>query len=113
MELSLLQAHGLCGVIASAFVLSLYVIPARVRALSRNDPEHIAYRLKLTVLVTIIFFLAIYTSSIRVNNSTFMETVGLTLTRLVWSILLTIALMSVFYAGKSCTYVCHNLIFFF
>lgn len=42
MDLSLTQTHFLCALISGGFVLSLYLLPARVRTLPRNDPVHVS-----------------------------------------------------------------------
>lgn len=59
MELTIFQAHILCMFLVSAFVLSLYLVPARVRALSRNNDEHVGI-IYLVVIVYKSYYIYLY-----------------------------------------------------
>jgi hypothetical protein len=44
-EIPVFTGHLVCLFVSTSYVMSLYLIPSRVRALPRDDPAHIKYRM--------------------------------------------------------------------
>lgn len=94
-------SSSICIFISLAYVLILYTLPRRVKNLRRDDPEHIKYRMIAVCFVTVILtiFCKLLSDQIDLPGDTFLTSIGLYLHRPFVNIIVTIVLMSIFYAG--------------
>ncbi|KAJ1419706.1 hypothetical protein B484DRAFT_400091 [Ochromonadaceae sp. CCMP2298] len=94
------HAAAFCLGNASLYVGSLYLIPARVRTLSRDHPTHMRYRMAAVTLSTAtslaLFYLLV---PVRLLGVTPLAALGLGLSRILPTLASTTLLMGIFYLG--------------
>ena len=100
-----------CFLVSAVYVVGLYVIPARVRKLPRDNTEHIYYRLGITTCSNILTVVLVeYCSAslargTELENLTFAESMGFRVDNACMSIAVTVMLMLMFYAGPAVSFV--------
>ena len=108
-------AYAYCLSLTALYVLSLYMVPRRVRALSRDDPLHICWRLAAATLATLASVPACYFaigSLIRppyeavgaYDLRSFLIIIGFRVDSAMQCTVVAIALMTIFYMGPIVTY---------
>ena len=108
------QSSCACVVIVAVFVLSLYMIPAKVRALPRDHDLHIQYRLGACTISTLVTIFAVrywydlgLAAGSVLKDQSFWRVLGVSVShqsRHLEAIGLTIALMTLFYAGPALSF---------
>lgn len=101
-QLPAFKGHLVCVVITTSYIVSLYLIPEKVRNSQRDNPTHIRYRIMAASLSTIISGLTLSVSFRSWNfptGFTFLEACGMRLDTAYASISTTCLLMSIFYLG--------------
>lgn len=93
----------ICMFISSSYVFSLYLIPARIRSKSRDDPVHMKYRMVASSIATCGCALMVVgymcAEQIAGPQYSMVAVLGLRLDSLVWSVVQTLGLMTMFYVG--------------
>eukprot|EP01041_Mallomonas_annulata_P009935 gene9935-20660_t len=94
-------SHLICLIIASAYVLAIYLIPSRIKSLGRDHHLNIKYRMAGVSFVTTGLLIFVYNISFKVNfpGDNFFESVGFKFDSCIESSIRTIILMIIFYLG--------------
>lgn len=101
-QLPAFKGHLVCLIITTSYIISLYLIPKKVRDSQRDNPTHIRYRIMAASLSTIISGLVLSVSFKSWNfptGFTFLQACGMRLDTASVSISTTCLLMSIFYLG--------------
>ncbi len=85
--------------LASLFVVSIYSLPAEIRALPRNDPVHIKYRLVSVGVVSVVSPLILYLFMINEGSATVGALFGFRLNNLIASIFVPILHTIILFLG--------------
>lgn len=98
-----LVVHAICFIVASSYVVSLYLIPKDIRKLPRENPLHIKYRMIFSSASTMISIVSVYFlykhDKVILSGQSFSDSIGLSLRTTFPSILLSFFLMMIFYMG--------------
>ena len=98
-------ALSICIVVAFSYVFSLYLIPQRVRAKTRDDPVHMRYRMLASSIATIasLIIAACILYFYVDSDEAILTMFGFRLDNLCDCIIRTLLLMGCFYLGPICT----------
>ena len=99
-ESNAVLGYSLAIVVSSSYVLSLYMVPAHIRVLSRDHPTHIYYRMIFSSFATLLSVMLCYCMKSYFSNGNFLELIGFKFDRALYSAFISVSLMFVFYLGR-------------
>jgi len=103
----------LCFMTSTVYVMGLYLVPARIRELPRDNTEHIRYRLAITTVSNMLtlalvgYCFTFLVTGTALENQSFYAAMGFRFDNVIMAVTSTALLMIVFYGGPVVAFLCY------